>query len=395
VVIAGAGLAGLRTAEALRREGFDGSLVLLGAEHTPPYDRPPLSKEVLTGAREANDTIYRPEAHYASLEVDLRLGRPAGRLDLRNQTVLAGEEQVPFDRLVVATGSRPRTLGLGGGLDGVHVLRTIGDAVRLRELFAARPRVVIVGAGFIGAEVASSARALGLDVTVIEAAPTPLARAAGPWLGEISARLHRAHGTTLICGRSLTEIGGNGHIDHVRLDDGQVIECDLLVIGVGVRPNIEWLAHSGLTLDDGLVCNSGLNAGHPAVFAAGDVARWPNELFGQVSRGEQWTNAAEQARHVARNLFTDQPGKHPFRGSNYFWSDQYGVKIQFAGISDADEARIVEGSPEEFRFIAYYRKGQRLVGAFAMNSPRHLAHAKRRIEGGADWNEALADAPRA
>jgi NADPH-dependent 2,4-dienoyl-CoA reductase/sulfur reductase-like enzyme len=162
---------------------------------------------------------------------------------------------------------------------------------------------------------------------------------------------------------------------------------------VGARPNVDWLANSGLTIDDGLVCDRTLNAGHPAVFGAGDLVRWPNELFGQVMRGEQWTGAVEQARHVARNLFVDQAKALPFRGSNYFWSDQYGVKIQFVGISEADEVRIVEGAPEEFRFLAYYRRRHRLVGAFAMDSPRRIAEARRLIESGADWDEALADKP--
>jgi NADPH-dependent 2,4-dienoyl-CoA reductase/sulfur reductase-like enzyme len=389
VVIAGAGLAGLRTAEALRRRGYDGSVVLVGEEEGVPYDRPPLSKDVLAGTRTAQSTVLRSADELAELEVELRAGERVEQLDPHAQTVRVGGELLPFDRLVVATGARARPFPLGADLAGVHVLRTLDDAVEIRRRLAAAPRVVIVGAGFIGAEVASSARALGLDVTIVEAAPTPLVRAVGPGVGEVCAALHREHGTRLVLGAAVTAVEGTGQVERVRLADGRTIACDLLVVGIGVLPALDWLAGSGLSVGDGLLCDEHLNAGHPAIYAAGDVARWPNALFGQSMRAEQWTNAAEQARYVARVLLDGPSGAAPFTGSNYFWSDQYGSRIQFVGVPDADEIQVVDAG-RGARYLAHYRRGATIVGVFGIDAPREVMRAKRLIEKQASWDEALA-----
>jgi NADPH-dependent 2,4-dienoyl-CoA reductase/sulfur reductase-like enzyme len=389
VVIAGAGLAGLRTAEALRRRGYDGSIVLVGAEPGLPYDRPPLSKEVLTGTRAAQSTTLRSAEELAGLAVEMRAGERVEQVDPHARTVRVGRETLPFDRLVVATGARPRPFPLGAGLAGVHVLRTLDDAVEVRRLLASAPRVVVVGAGFIGAEVASSARALGLDVTIVEAAPTPLVRAVGPSVGEVCAQLHREHGTRLVLGAAVTAVEGTGQVERVRLADGSTIACDLLVVGIGVLPDAGWLAGSGLTVQDGLVCDEHLNAGHPAIYAAGDVARWPNALFGRSMRAEQWTNAAEQARYVARVLLDGPSAVPPFTGSNYFWSDQYGMRIQFAGVPDADEIHVADSAADGARYLAYYRKGATIVGVFGIDAPREVMRAKLLIEKRTSWAEAL------
>ncbi|MCF6476403.1 FAD-dependent oxidoreductase [Nonomuraea sp. MG754425] len=391
IVVVGAGLAGLRAVEALRKEGFDGAITLVGAEEVGPYDRPALSKQVLTGHKDPAGTLYRDAEHFADLQVDLRLGLPATSLDLAARRVGTGDGDLPFDGLVIATGSTPRLPAVADGGFPVHRLRTLEDARLLRNVLPEHRHVVILGAGFLGSEIASSARALGLEVTVVEAAAVPMARVVGTRIGEICAALHRAHGTRLICGAQVVSVAGSGRIG---LADGRIIEGDLVIAAIGATPQTRWLAGTGLVGTglagaDGVACDAYLNAGHPAVYAAGDVARWPNPLFGTSMRTEQWTNAVEQARRATANLLAG-PGKgRPYAGSNYFWSDQYGVRIQSAGIADADEVRIVHGSPADFRFLAYYRKGDRLVGAFAMDLPVPLIRSKLLIEARTHWEEAL------
>jgi NADPH-dependent 2,4-dienoyl-CoA reductase/sulfur reductase-like enzyme len=271
---------------------------------------------------------------------------------------------------------------------GVHLLRTLADAVRLRAALERAARLVVVGAGFIGSEVAASARALGVEVTIVEQAPAPLARVLGVEMGAACAALHTANDTVLRCGLTVTGLEGADGVEGVRLSDGSMLEADVVVVGVGVVPNTGWLEGSGLTLDNGVVCDGTLATGAPGVYAIGDVARWDNELFGQQMRVEQWTNAAEQARHVAAAIA--EPGAAtPFRGSNYFWSDQYGSRIQFTGVAAADETLVVDGSLEERRFTAWYRRGDRLVGALTIDSARRARRSKALIEGGSSWADAL------
>ena len=390
IVVVGAGLAGLRATEALRKLGFDGAITMVGAEEAGPYDRPPLSKQVLTGEKDPAKTAYRSAAHYAELAVELRLGRSVTELDLRSRTVRTGDDDLPFDGLIVATGSAARRLTLRGEPSDVPVLRTLGDARVLRDALAGSRHLIVIGAGFIGSEVASSARALGLEVTVVEAAAVPLTRVVGEQIGEICAALHRENGTRLICGAQVCAIDREPGSRRVRLADGRVIEGDVVVAGIGSVPETGWLAAAGLSATDGIVCDEFLNVGHPAVYAAGDVARWWNPLFGIAMRTEQWTNAVEQGRRAAANLLAGPGNGQPYAGSNYFWSDQYGVRIQFAGVTEADEVRIVHGAAADFRFLAYYRRGDRLVGAFAMDLPLPLVRSKLLIERAAGWDEALA-----
>lgn len=389
IIVVGANLAGLRAAETLRREGYDGELLLVSDDNHLPYDRPPLSKQVLIGALSADDTVYRPRDYFSELEIDLRLGRRASRLDLRSQRIRIGSEAVPFDGLIIATGASPRRLSAGAGVAGIHVVRTLDDARSLSAELAGGPRVVVIGAGFIGAEVAASARRLGLDVTVVEAQPTPLVRAIGTTMGQACARLHAEHGTKLLCGVGVGEIVGDRRVEGVRLSDGTFVPADVLVVGIGVVPNVDWLQGSGLRTPDGITCDATLNVGHPAVYAAGDVASWSNQLFGMRMRCEQWTNAADQGTHAARNLLAGRSAATPFISANYFWSDQYAVRIQFAGIPSAGEIKIVSGDAATSRFVAYYRRGERLVGVLAMNSPREFAAARKLIENRSHWHTAL------
>lgn len=391
VTIVGASLAGLRAAETLRRDGFDGPVTLIGDEAHEPYDRPPLSKQVLAGDWEPDRIALTPSDKLADLDLDLRFGTAAVGFDLASRTLrlTGGEtegETLEVDALLIATGARCRTLGQPR--EGVHVLRSLDDCLALRADFDAAPdRVVVVGAGFIGAEVAATARTRGLDVTVVEALPAPLIRVLGPAMGEVCAAVHRDHGVDLRTGVGVEGFDGAGRVERVRLTDGSAVDASVVVVGIGVVPNTEWLEGSGLALDDGVVCDAaGLAA--PGVAAAGDVARWPNRRFGEAMRVEHWDNAAAQGAHSARALLG---AAEPYEPVPWFWSDQYDRKIQLAGhVRPDDEVRVVAGSVAERRFAALYGRGGRLMGALGFNRPRHVMRYRAMIEQGAAFEEALA-----
>lgn len=391
VTIVGASLAGLRAVETLRRDGFDGPVALIGDEFHEPYDRPPLSKQVLAGDWEPDRIALTPSDKLADLDLDLRLGTTAVGFDLASRTLrLAGDESggetLAVDALLIATGARCRTLGQP--VQGVHVLRSLDDCLELRADFDAAPdRVVVVGAGFIGAEVAATARTRGLDVTMIEALDAPLIRVLGPEMGEVCAAVHRDHGIDLRTGVGVEGLDGGDRVERVRLTDGSAVDASVVVVGIGVIPNTEWLKGSGLALDDGVVCDaSGLAA--PGVAAAGDVARWPNRRFGYPMRVEHWDNAAAQGAHSARALLG---AAEPYEPVPWFWSDQYDRKIQLAGhVRPDDEVKVVAGSVDERRFAALYGRGGRLVGALGFNRPRHVMRFRAMIEQGASFDEAAA-----
>jgi NADPH-dependent 2,4-dienoyl-CoA reductase/sulfur reductase-like enzyme len=378
-LIVGGGLVGLRSAEALRQGGFDGSIDLVCAETELPYDRPPLSKAVLTGEREPTSTVFRGLSSFADLDIRLHRGIPASSLDLTSRTVTVDDDQLPFDDLIIGTGSSPRTLGDLPALEGVHVLRGIDDAATIRGSLLREPRVVVLGAGVLGAEVASSARHLGLEVTILEQQDTPMLRSVGARMGSVLAALHDDHGTRLLCGVSVEAVEGSTRVERIRLSNGETVECDLLVLGIGSRPNTSWLEDSGLTISDGVVCDRSLRAGPEGVYAAGDVARWPNPLVGRMQRCEQWMTGVEQARYVA-SCILGKPRSAAFLGSNYSWSHQYGAHLQFVGTTYADDFEVVSGSTTDREFVVHYRRAGRLVGAMAMNRPTELMAAKREIE---------------
>lgn len=394
VVVVGASLAGLSALEALRAAGYEGELVAVGAEASLPYDRPPLSKQVLQGVWAPEQANLRDAAHYDPLEIDWRLGRRAAALDLDRRAVeLDDGEPLAFDGLVIATGASPRTLPDTPPLDGVFVLRTLEDCLALRKDLEGGPRVCVVGGGFIGAEVAASCRTRGLEVTVLEALPAPLARAFPAEMGAACAALHRDHGVDLRTSVGVEGLEGSARVERVRLAGGGSVPADVVVVGVGVVPATDWLESSGLELRNGVVCDETCATAAPGVVAAGDIARWPNPLFGEEMRIEHWSNAVEQGAAAAKRLLTSDEAAEPFAPVPYFWSDQYDTKIQFLGRSAPDdEVAVVDGSLEDGRFVALFGRAGRLVGALAFNRPRQLMAYRRLIAGAISWDDALAKA---
>lgn len=399
LVVIGASLAGLRAVEAARRAGYGGAITLIGAEPHLPYDRPPLSKAFLTGDAEA--TYYLGEdVLRRDLSVDLRLGVTARALDPQARTVITDAGPVPYDRLLVATGAHARTLAHLPAMDGVWTLRTLDDATALRASLRGAADVVVVGAGFIGAEIASSARAGGARVTIVEAAAVPLVRAVGEVVGRVLATLHERHGTRLLCGTTVEALIGDGHVSGVRLSTGEVLRADAVVVGVGAAPATQWLTTSGIVLDPrdaGIVCDEYLESSIPGVYAAGDVAHWPNGLFegGDTMRLENWTNAATQAAHAAENAVRPDR-RRPYETVPYFWSDWYGQRVQFVGTADADDVNVVVGSgPDEDsdHLVALYRRGDRLVGAATLNEPRKIMKYRRFIAERGLWSAAETAVP--
>ncbi|MHB8680882.1 MAG: NAD(P)/FAD-dependent oxidoreductase [Acidimicrobiales bacterium] len=397
VAVVGASLAGLRAAEHLRAEGHRGPVVLIGAEDHTPYDRPPLSKQFLAGTWGEERIVLRPADKLDELGLDVRLGRRAERVDLsaRELTLDDGAE-VRFDGLVVATGSTPRTLPDTAGIRGVFTLRTLDDS---RALAAATAdpgtRLVVIGAGFIGAEVAATCRGRGLQVTVLEALPVPLSRALGDAMGAACGALHERNGVTLRTGTAVSALrtegaGGARRVTGVELVDGTVLPADVVVVGIGVRPVTEWLEGSGLELRDGVVVDATLHAGS-GVVAAGDVARWYDSFVGGDIRIEHWTNAAEQGAHAARSLLAGPDAAAPYEPVPYFWSDQYDIKIQVIGHpSPDDDVEVVEGSVAEGRFVALYGRDGRLTAALGFGRPRPLMAYRPYLERRASFAEALA-----
>ncbi|MEH0541665.1 FAD-dependent oxidoreductase [Streptomyces sp. B21-105] len=381
ITVVGASLAGLSTVRALRAEGYDGEIVVVGEERHTPYDRPPLSKDFLTGDIDADALALGDADEYDGLDVHWLLGERAVRLDPVARTVtLTGGQQVRTHGVVVATGASPRTLPGSDALAGVHTLRTLDDALALRaELLDGRPRVVVIGAGFIGAEVASTAHRLGLHVTVVEAADVPLERQLGREMGLLCSSLHTDHGVGLLCGTGVAELLGEDRVTGVRLADGRVLPADVVVAGVGVRPNTDWLAGSGVLVDDGVVCDAGCAATVPGVVAVGDVARCPHPFTGRHARIEHWSNATEQARTAARTLLTGVSAPAP-PTAPYFWSDQYRTRIQLAGyVVPGATPVIVEGDLDSRTFTAVYRHRGDPVAVLSLNQPKFFNRLRRTL----------------
>ena len=390
IVVVGASLAGLRAAEELRRLGFAGTLSLVGAEPHLPYDRPPLSKEFLAGTTDADGIALRRRP-YDDLDLDLRLGVRATGLDVAGRVVTTDAGEIPYDGAVIATGAVPRRLPNQPALSGIHVLRTLDDATALRADLDGASRVLVVGAGFIGAEVAATCRARGIDVTVLEALPSPMVRGLGPVLGDTLAGLHRAHGVDLRLSVGVAGFEGTARVERVLLDDGSAVDADVVLVGVGAVPATNWLLGSGLTIDNGVVCDATLLAA-PGVVAAGDLARWPNPAFGgEVMRLEHWTNATEQGVAAAARLLAADGEAQPFSSVPFVWSDQYDVKIQVVGhVRGDDDLEIVDGTLDERRFVAIFGRDGRLSGAVAFNRPRLLMQYRRLLVEGASFADALA-----
>jgi NADPH-dependent 2,4-dienoyl-CoA reductase/sulfur reductase-like enzyme len=383
VAVVGASLAGLSAARSLRKRGYDGRLVLIGDEPHRPYDRPPLSKEFLTGAiGEADLALERDDEDLAAEWV---LGTRATGLDRSERAIrLADGRRIRADGVVLATGAAARTLPGSEGLTGVHVLRTLDDARALRDELARGGRLVVIGGGFIGAEVASTAYALGLDVTVVEAAPTPLAGPLGEVMGGIVSALHADHGVRLLCGVGVKGLSGERRVDAVLLEDGRSVPADTVVVGVGARPCVDWLEGSGVELDNGVKCGADGRTSLAGVVAVGDCANWYDPYTGTHRRVEHWTGALERPDAAVATLLAYGATEPGVPRPPYFWSDQYGVKIQFVGhAAGADSVTVEDGATDDRSFLAVYRRAGRPVAALGMNQPRLFTRWRKQLSAAA------------
>lgn len=374
IVIVGGGLAATRTAEQLRRSEFTGSITIVSDEVHLPYDRPPLSKEVLR--KEVDDVALKPREFYDEKGIILRLGAAVTSLDTTAQTVtLADGTVLGYDELVIATGLVPRRIPAFPDLEGIRVLRSFDESVALREHASQAGRAVVVGAGFIGCEVAASLRSLGVEVVLVEPQPTPLASVLGEQIGELVSRLHRAEGVDVRTGIGVAQVRGDQHVEQVVLDDGTELTADLVVVGIGSRPATEWLEGSGVEVDNGVICDEAGRTSAPNVWALGDVASW-RDATGHQARVEHWSNVADQARVVVPAMLgQDVPDVVVVP---YFWSDQYDVKIQCLGEPEAtDTVHLVEDDGR--KFLAYYERDGVVVGVVGGGMPGKVMKARGKI----------------
>ncbi|ONI75753.1 FAD-dependent oxidoreductase [Kribbella sp. ALI-6-A] len=415
VVVVGASAAGLAAVEALRSKGYDGKLTLIGGERRPPYDRPPLSKQVLSGVWEPERVVLRDEPAIDRLDADLRLGQTAVGLDASRRTLRLAEtaaglstpklgeavaglgtvqpgetavsldvppvDQLGFDALVIATGVRPRRLP-GSDLAGVHTVRTLDDALALRTLLRSGPKVVVVGAGFLGSEIAAVARGMSLDVTLVDPHPAPLQRQFGARIADLVGQTHRDHGVRLRMNTGVSRfVSSEGRVTGVELNDRTVLDADVVVVAIGSVPATEWLADSGLAVGNGVECDAMCQAA-PGIYAAGDVASWHNPRFDRRMRIEHRLNATEQGTAVAANLLG---ADRPFAPVPYFWSDQYDVRLQAYGIFPPDaEMTVVRGDLADRRFAAAFVEQDTVVGVLGWNCPpRELRELRQLVADGA------------
>lgn len=377
MLVVGASAAGLSTVEALRRAGHDGPVAVLGDEPHPPYDRPPLSKKVLAGEWEPDRVRLRTDEVLAGLDAEFVLGDAAVSLDAANRTArTASGRELGAERIVLATGVRPRTLPGHEGLTGVHVLRTVEDSLALRAELHPGARLVVVGEGVLGSEIAATARAAGLHVTLTGPLPTPMAGQLGPLVGGRLAALHAERGVELRLGHGVTGFTGHDRVTGVRLDSGDELPADVVVVAVGAVPNTGWLAGSGLRLDDGVVCDSRCRAA-PGIYAVGDVCRWFDERTNSLLRLENRTHATEQAGVVAANVLGADRAYSPIP---FFWTDQYDVKIQVHGtVRPAADAEVVDGDLADGRFVVRYREDGRTTGVLGWNMPKQTRLRRQEI----------------
>jgi len=371
IAIVGASLTGQSAAATLREEGFDGRVVLVGAEPQLPYDRPPLSKNYLRGGMPFEKTLLRPPEFYRERQIETRLGTTVVRVDVEKRALqLDGGDRLEFDNVLIATGGRNRRFPIPGlDLPGVYDLRTVADADRIRDAIARGGRAVVVGMGFIGAEVAASMRQCGLEVTAIEPFKTPLYRALGEDIGLVVEGLHRDHGVALILGDAVAAFEGKGRVERVVTRDGRRIECALAVFGLGIEPVTELVAGTGVRVDNGIVVDDHCRTNVPGVFAAGDVANHYHPVCGRQMRVEHWQNGIKQGAAAARSML----GRgQPYDEVHWFWSDQYDANIQYAGFHVAWDAVVVRGSLAERKFLAFYMAEGRVESVVAVNQGRDL-----------------------
>lgn len=381
VVIVGASLAGATAAATLREEGFDGEVVLIGAEPAFPYERPPLSKSFLRGESTIQEAMVRPEAFYADQAIETRFGATATGVAVAARTVaVAGEEPVPFDRLLIATGSRNRRFPIPGiGLDGVFDLRTLTDAAAIRAEIAPGRRVVLAGMGFIGSEVAASLRQKGLDVRVVAGGTAPLDRVLGEDVGRVLEAIHRDHGVAMTFDDVVARFEGDGHVEAVTTGKGERFDCDFVVLGLGVEPVTAFLQGSGIDIDDGVLVDERCRASVDGVFAAGDVANHVHPVFRRRVRTEHWNNAIEQGRAAALNMLGRET---VYDAVHWFWSDQYEHTIQYAGYHREWDDLVIRGSLEARSFAAFYLQDGRIRAVVSLDRPADVRDATPVIAAG-------------
>ena len=364
-VIVGASLAGAKAAETLRDEGFDGRIVLVGAEAERPYERPPLSKEYLRGeAGREKLWVHDDASFYDEHDIELRLATTVTDLDLGARAVVLGDERLAFDGLLLTTGATPRRLDVpGADLDGVHYLRSVESSDAIRARLDRGGKVVVVGAGWIGSEAAASARQRGLDVTIVEPAAVPLERVLGPEMGAVYRDAHAEHGVELLLGTGVDAFEGAGAVERVRTSDGRTVDCDFVIVGIGVAPETGLAERAGLTVDNGIVVDGALRTSVPGVFAAGDVARHEHPLYGPL-RVEHWSNALHQGPAAARSMLGSD---EPYDRIPYFFSDQYDVGMEYSGNVIGAARLVVRGDTASREFIAFWLDGERLVAGMNVN----------------------------
>ena len=377
----GASVAGVRTARELRAAGYVGEVVLIGDEPELPYDKTPLSKAFLAGARSSEQIRLLDRDSASALDVQLRLGAAAVRLDVADGTVeLAGGELIAYDTCVLATGARARP-SPWGRIDGVHVLRTMADSAAIRADLVPGASVVVVGGGFIGSEVAATARGMGCEVTIVDPASVPMGRVVGAEIGELFGRLHRRHGVTTLFGVGVDSLHGVASGLEVGLTEGAALTADTVVVGIGAQPNVEWLASSGLLIDDGVVCDEHCRTTAPDVFAIGDIARWFHPRRRRHLRVEHWTNAGEMATCVARTIADpDEPRSHA--PVEYVWTDQYDWRVQVLGYrEESATASMVGDLVDDQLAVLFGAPDGALTGAMTVNRPRALSACRRALAG--------------
>ena len=373
-VIVGASLAGASAAATLRQEGFDGEVILIGAESRYPYERPPLSKGYLRGDVPFEKALVRPTAFYEDNRIELRLGTRAARIDAGARVVhCEGGAQVAYDTLLIATGVRNRRPPIPGlSLDGVFSLRSVEDADAMRSHLVAGRRALVIGMGFIGCEVAASLRQKGVEVVALEPAPTPLFRVLGQQVGDVVGAIHRDHGVDTIFGDVVTAFEGDRRVERVITREGRRIECDFVVAAVGVEPAVECLAETGIELDNGVVVDEYCRSSAAEIYAAGDVANHFHPLFGQRMRIEHWQNAMRQGAAAARSML----GKGvPYDDIHWFWSDQFDMNLQYAGFHREAQEIVIRGSIARREFLAFYLNDGRVDAIAAVNRGKELRRA--------------------
>jgi 3-phenylpropionate/trans-cinnamate dioxygenase ferredoxin reductase subunit len=365
-VIVGASLAGAKAAETLREEGFDGRLVLIGAEHERPYERPPLSKDYLRGEVGREKVYVHEEAFYADHDIELRLGRTAVTLDpAAGEVELDDGDRLRYDQVLLATGAEPRRLAIpGGDLDGILYLRSVESSDALRERLDRGGAVVVVGAGWIGCEVAASARQRGLEVTVLDPLAVPLERVLGTEVGAVYRDVHTDHGVRMLMGTRVEAFEGDGAVERVRTADGRELECDFVVVGIGVEPRTRLASEAGIAVDDGILADEHLLTGAPGVFVAGDVARAHHPFYGEHIRVEHWANALNQGPAAARSMLGHTGG---YARLPYFYSDQYDVGMEYSGYAPTWERVVFRGDPASREFIAFWLAGDRVLAGMNVN----------------------------